>query len=151
MSAFDGKTASVSFEIQPPSFSGSHTWVTLGMMRTKSIGGTWDVADSTADSTPNSATTGLATRRSFTFSGDGVSYDDTAYHQRTLKNHFFNPGSSTGNRPEVWFKIEYPSGESFIGPFNITSWKDDAPEKDVATWSIEAASNGLVTYDDGVA
>ena len=150
MASFDGKTAALSFSIQPRTFSGTHTWVTLGMMRTKSIGGTWDVADDTADSTPNSAKTGLATRRSFTFSGDCVSYDDAAHNQRTLKNHFHNPGSVTGNRPEVWFKLEMLSGESYTGPFNITSLNEDAPEADVMTWSIEAASNGLVTYDDGI-
>jgi len=151
MSAHDGKTAALSFSIQPPEFSGSHTWVAVGMLRTKSMEGTWDTADSTADSTPNSAKTVLATRRSFSFSGDGVSYDDAAYHQRTLKNHFHNPGSTTGNRPEIWFKLAFASGESYIGPFVITTLSEDAPEADVCTWSIAATSNGLVTYDDGVA
>jgi hypothetical protein len=55
------------------------------------------------------------------FSGDGVSYDDAAYHQRTLKNHFHNPGSTTGNRPEIWFKLAFASGETYTGPFVIKS------------------------------
>ena len=92
-----------------------------------------------------------ATRRSFSFSGDGVSYDDAAYNQRTLQNHFFNPGTVTQNQPKAWFKLAYPSGETFIGAFMITSWSDESPEADVQTWSIEATSNGNVVYDDGVA
>lgn len=152
MSAHDGKTAIVSFSIQPETATaGTLVWTALGMMRTKSIGGTWETADSTADSTANSATTVIATRRSFSFSGDGVSYDDAAYNQRTLKSHFFAPGVTTQGQPKAWFKLAYESGETFIGPFMITSWSDESPEKDVQTWSIEATSNGNVVYDDGVA
>jgi predicted secreted protein len=146
MSAYDGKTCAVSFAIAPETAAVPTVWTTLGMMRTKSISGTWDTADSTADSTPNSAKTAIATRKSFSFSGDGVSYDDAAYNQRTLKSQFFNPGSTTQNQPKAWFKLAYASGESFIGPFMMTSWKDDSPEADVQTWSIEAASNGNVVY-----
>ena len=152
MSAYDGKNAIVSFSIQPETATpGTLVWTTLGMMRTKSLGGTWETASSTADSTADSASTVIATRRSFSFSGDGVSYDDAAYNQRTLKNHFFNPGTVTQNQPKAWFKLAYPSGESFIGAFMITSWSDESPEADVQTWSIEATSNGNVVYDDGVA
>ena len=151
MSAFDGKNAAVSYSIQPETFSGTHTWSALGMMRTKSLKGTWETADSTADSTANSATTLLATRRSFSFSGDGVAYDDAAYNQLALKTQFFAPGSTTQNMPKAWIKIVYPSGETFTGPFMITSFNSDTSDKDVATWSIEATSNGNVVYDDGVA
>jgi hypothetical protein len=149
MSAYDGKTCAVSFSATAEGTTPT-VWTTLGMMRTKSIAGTWDTAGSTADSTADSAKTVIATRRSFTFSGDGVSYDDAAYNQRTLKNHFYNPGVTTSNQPKAWFKLTFASGESFIGPFMITSWTDDAPEADVMTWSIEAVSNGNVVYDDGV-
>ena len=145
MSAYDGKTCAVSFSATAEGTLPT-VWTTLGMMRTKSISGTWDTADSTADSTPNSAKTSIATRKSLSFSGDGVSYDDAAYNQRTLKSQFFNPSSTTQNQPKVWFKLVYASGESFTGPFMMTSWKDDSPEADVQTWSIEAASNGNVVY-----
>jgi predicted secreted protein len=151
MASFDGKTAALSFSIQPPEFSGTHTWLPLGMMRTKDFEFTTDTVDTTADSTANSAKTVLATRRSASFSGDGVSYDDAAYNQRTLKNHYHNPGSVTGNRPEIWFKLAYASGESYTGPFVITSLSQAAPEADVCTFSLSATSNGHVAYDDGIA
>ena len=151
MSAYDGKTCAVSFAIAPETAAVPTVWTTLGMMRTKSISGTWDTADSTADSTPNSSKTAIATRKSFSFSGDGVSYDDAAYNQRTLKDQFHNPGATTQNQPKVWIKMAFASGESFTGPFLMTSWKDDAPEADVCTWSLEAQANGNVVYDNGIA
>lgn len=146
MSAYDGKNCLISFAIAPETAAVPTVWTTLGMMRTKSIAGTWDTADTTADSTADSAKTVIATRRSFSFSGDGVSYDDAAYNQKVLKNHFFNPGIITQNQPKAWIKMTYPSGEKFTGPFVITSWTDDAPEADVMTWSIEATSNGNTVY-----
>lgn len=145
MSAYDGKACAVSFSLTPEGTTPT-AWTTLGMMRTKSMAGTWDTADTTADSTADSAKTVIATRRSFSFSGDGVSYDDAAYNQKVLKNHFFNPGVATQNQPKAWFRLVYPSGEKFTGPFMITGWTDDAPEADAMTWSIEATSNGNTVY-----
>ena len=147
MSAHDGKTCAVSFAIQPETAAvAGLSWTTLGMMKTKSLKGDWATADTTADSTPDSATTVIATRRTFSFSGDGVSYDDAAYNQKVLKAQFFNPGVATQNQPKAWFKLAYESGESFIGPFMVTSWGDDSPEADVQTWSIEATGNGNIVY-----
>lgn len=147
MSAHDGKTCAVSFSIQPETATpGTLVWTTLGMMKTKSLKVAWDTADSTADSTPNAAKTAIATRKSVTFSGDGVSYDDAAYNQRTLKSHINNPGATTQNQPKAWIKMAFESGETYIGPYIITSLSVDTPEADVETWSIEATSNGNVAY-----
>ncbi len=146
MSAYDGKNCIVKFAIAPETAAVPTTWTTLGMMRTKSMAGTWDTADSTADSTPDSAKTVIATRRSSSFSGDGVSYDDAVHNQKALKSQFYNPGVATQNQPKAWFQLTYPSGEKFTGPFMITSWTDDAPEADVGTWSLEAVSNGNTVY-----
>jgi hypothetical protein len=33
-------------------------------------------------------------------------------------------------------------------PFLVTSWQDESPHDDVATWSIEASSAGLVDVRD---
>ena len=152
MSAYDGKTAAVSFSIAASTATvGTLTWLTLGMMRTKSIKSTWDNADSTADSTPDSGKTAIATRLGHSFSGDGVSYDDAIHNQRALKNQFYNPSATTSGQPEAWFKIEYESGEVFTGYYLMNSWSDDSPEADVQTWSIEATCQGKLTYDDGVA
>lgn len=147
MSAHDGKTCAVSFSIQPETAApGTLVWTTLGMMKTKSLKVAWDTADSTADSTPDAAKTAIATRKSVTFSGDGVSYDDAAYNQRTLKSHINNPGATTQNQPKAWIKMAFESGETYIGPYIITSLSVDTPEADVETWSIEATSNGNVAY-----
>ena len=147
MSAHDGKTCAVSFSIQPETATpGALAWATLGMMKTKSLKVAWDTADSTADSTPNAAKTAIATRKSVTFSGDGVSYDDAAYNQRTLKAHINAPGVTTQYQPKAWIKMAFESGETYIGPFQITSLSVDTPDADVETWSIEATSNGNVAY-----
>lgn len=147
MSAHDGKTCAVSFSIQPETATpGTLVWTTLGMMKTKSLKVAWDTADSTADSTPDAAKTAIATRKSVTFSGDGVSYDDAAYNQRTLKAHINNPGTTTQNQPKAWIRMAFESGETYIGPYIITSLSVDTPEADVETWSIEATSNGNVAY-----
>jgi len=147
MSAHDGKTCAVSFSIQPETATpGALVWTTLGMMKTKSMKIAWDTADSTADSTPLAAKTALATRKSVTFSGDGVSYDDAAYNQRVLKAHINSPGVTTQYQPKVWVKLAYESGETYVGPYIITSLSVDSPEADVETWSIEATSNGNVAY-----
>ncbi len=147
MSAHDGKTCAVSFSLQPETATpGALVWTTLGMMKTKSMKTAWDTADTTADSTPGSNKSALATRKSVTFSGDGVSYDDAAYNQRVLKGHINNPGVATQYQPKAWLKLVYESGASYVGPFIITSLSEDSPEADAETWSIEATSNGAIAY-----
>jgi len=147
MSAHDGKTCAVSFSIQPETATaGSLVWTTLGMLKTKSMKIAWETADTTADSTPNAAKTAIATRKSVTFSGDGVSYDDAAYNQKVLKAHVNTPGVITQYQPKAWIKLAYESGATYIGPFMITSLSEDSPESDAETWSIEATSNGNVAY-----
>ena len=151
MSAHDGKTCAVSFSIAAKTaIVGTLVWSTLGMMKTKSLKATWDTADTTADSTPDSGKTAIATRLSSSFSGDGVSYDDAVHNQLTLKGQFHNPAVATSGQPEAWFKLVYASGESFIGYFLMSSWSDDAPEADAITWSMEAACQGKLTYDNGL-
>lgn len=151
MSTHDGKTCAVSFSLQPETATpGTLVWSVLGMMRTKSLKLAWDTADTTADSTPDSAKSAIATRKSVTFSGDGVSYDDAAYNQRMLKAHINLPGSITQNQPKAWIKMAFASGETYIGPYIITSLSVDSPEADAETWSIEATSNGPVAYVSGI-
>lgn len=147
MSAYNGTDCAVSFAIAPESAAvGGLVWSSLGMMKTKSLKTTWDTADTTADKTANAGKTAIATRLATSFSGDGVSYDDAVYNQRALKSQFFNPGVSTQNQPKAWFKLEFPSGEKFIGPYLMTSWSDDQPDADAGTWSLEAQINGRVAY-----
>jgi len=145
MSTYDGKNCVVSFAIVDEATTPS-SYTTLGMMKTKSLKIAWASKETTADSTEDSATTMMATRKTITFSGTGVAYDDTAYNQRTLKTQVNHPGSGTQYQPKAWFKLEFPSGESYVGPFIITGMSSDSPEADVGTWSLDATSNGDVTY-----
>ena len=117
----------------------------LGMMRGKSIKTSWDTVDTTADDSPGFTKTSLVTFKNVEFSGDGVSYDDAVYNQETLEAHVVSPGPTTQNQPKVWFKLTYPSGKVYSGPFIVSEWSNDSPYSDAATWSISASSNGLVT------
>ena len=117
----------------------------LGMMRGKSIKTSWDTVDTTADDSPGFTKTSLVTFKNVEFSGDGVSYDDAVYNQEILEAHVVSPGIATQNQPKVWFKLTYPSGKIYSGPFIVSEWSNDSPYSDAATWSISASSNGLVT------
>lgn len=123
----------------------SLTYQNLGMMRGKSIKTSWDTADTTADDSPDFTKTALVTFKNVEFSGDGVSYDDAVFNQRTLEAHVVSPGSATANQPKVWFKLTYPDGAVYEGPFIVSEWSNDSPYSDAATWSITAMSNGQVT------
>lgn len=122
----------------------------LGMMRAKSLNTTWDTVDTTADKSPNFTKTSLVTFKNVEFSGDGVSYDDDVHNQEALEQHVVSPPVETGNQPKVWFKITYPSGKVYEGPFIVSSWSNDSPYANEATWSMSAASNGDVTLTPAV-
>lgn len=122
------------------------TWKTLGMMRGKSMSTSWDTADTTADSSPDYTKTALVTFKNQEFSGDGVAYDDDAYNQEELEAHVVSPGVGTGSQPKAWFRLTYPSGKKYTGPFIISEWSNDSPYSDAATWSITAQSNGEVVF-----
>ena len=117
----------------------------LGMMRGKSIKTSWDTVDTTADDSPGFTKTSLVTFKNVEFSGDGVSYDDAIYNQEVLEAHVVSPGPATQNQPKVWFKLTYPSGKVYSGPFIVSESSNDSTYSDAATWSISASSNGLVT------
>lgn len=122
----------------------SLTYLNLGMMRGKSIKTSWDTADTTADDSADFQKTSLVTFKNCEFSGDGVSYDDAVFNQETLEAHVVSPGSATANQPKVWFKLTYPSGKIYEGPFIVSEWANESPYSDAATWSITAMSNGEV-------
>jgi predicted secreted protein len=146
MGAHVGRDVQVEFAIAAEdAIEAGLTWKTLGMMRGKSLNTSWDTADTTADDSPNATKPALATFRNVEFSGDGVSYDDAVHNQEDLEAHVANP-SATGGHPKAWFRITYPSGKKYTGPFMITEWANDSPYSDTATWSIAATSNGAVTF-----
>lgn len=149
MGAHVGRDVTVEFAIAAEdAVEASLTWLALGMMRGKSVKTTWDTADTTADDSPSFTKTSLVTFKNVEFSGDGVSYDDAVHNQETLEAHVVSP-SGAGAQPKVWFRLTYPSGKTYVGPFIVTEWSNDSPYSDAATWSISAASNGDVVLTPG--
>ena len=120
------------------------TFKRLGMMRTKDWEVQWDDVDTTGDTSPDFTRTALVTFKSINFSGDGVSYEDTAQNQSELEGHVFSPGAATGNQPKAWLQIEFPDFV-YVGPFIFTQFSRSAPYDDAVTWSTAAKSNGQVT------
>lgn len=119
------------------------TFKRLGMMRTKDWEVQWDDVDTTGDTSPSFTRTALVTFKSINFSGDGVSYADTAQNQAELEGHVFSPGLATLQQPKAWLKIEFPDF-TYTGPFLFTSFSRSAPFDDAVTWSTSAKSNGAV-------
>ena len=151
MGAYVGRDVLVDFAIADEDANpASLTWLNLGMMRGKSIKTSWDTADTTADDSPDFTKTSLVTFKAVEFSGDGVSYDDAVFNQETLEAHVVSPGTATLNQPKAWFRLTYPGGKTYIGPFIVSEWSNDSPYSDAATWKITAMSNGQVTLTPGV-
>lgn len=146
MGAYVGRDVKVEFalkdETQKP-VAGDYK--VLGMIRAKDLNTTWDTVDTAADKSPNFTKTSLVRFKNVEFSGDGVSYDDEVHNQEVLEQHVVSPPAATGYQPMVWFKITYPSGKVYEGPFIVSNWSNDSPYANEATWSMSAASNGDVT------
>lgn len=147
MPAFTGRDVIAEFAIADELATvGSLSWLRLGMMRAKNISTNWDTADTTADQSPGFTRTSLVTFKAVEFSGDGVSYDDAAYNQKALNAHVVSPGSATANQPKAWFRLTFPDGSTYVGPFIVTSWESTNPYDTECTWSITANSNGDVVF-----
>lgn len=150
MGAYVGRDVMVEFAIADEDANPAGlTWLNLGMMRGKSVKTSWDTADTTADDSPDFTKTKLVTFKDVEFSGDGVSYDDAVYNQETLESHVVSPGSATLNQPKAWFRLTYPGGKMYTGPFIVSEWSNDSPYADASTWKITASSNGQVTLTPG--
>jgi len=147
MGAFVGRDVVLEFAIAAEDATlASLSFSTLGMMRGKSMKTNWDDVDTTADDSPDYTKTSLVTFKMVEFSGDGVSYTDTAYNQNTLRAHVISPGSGTGNQPKAWLRMTDPDGSVYVGPFIITEWADERGHASESTWSLSAKSNGSVTF-----
>ncbi|HHS0991127.1 TPA: phage tail tube protein [Salmonella enterica subsp. enterica] len=146
--AFTGRDVVVYYAIGCPESQPSNgDYKRLGMMRGKTVSAEWDTADATADMSAAYTQENLVTYKNISFSGDGVTRKEDVYAQNALKRHVYNPPAETSNQPYVWFKIISPN-DITEGPFMVTSWQDEAPHDDVATWSIEASSAGSVDVRD---
>ncbi|MCK7562538.1 phage tail tube protein [Citrobacter koseri] len=146
--AFTGRDVVVYYAIGcPESQPANGDYKRLGMMRGKTTGAEWETADATADMSAAFTQENLVTYKNISFSGDGVTRKEDVYAQNALKRHVYNPPAETSNQPYVWLKIISPN-DITEGPFMVTSWQDEAPHDDVATWSIEASSAGSVDVRD---
>ncbi|EBK1870995.1 hypothetical protein T022_001011 [Salmonella enterica subsp. enterica serovar Tennessee] len=146
--AFTGRDVVVYYAIGCPEVQpAANQYRRLGMMRGKTTGVEWDTADATADQSAAYTQENLVTYKNVSFSGDGVTRKEDAYAQNALKRHVYNPPAATSSQPYVWFKIISPN-DITEGPFLVTSWEDESPHDDVATWSLEASSAGLVDVRD---
>jgi len=148
MSAFSGRDVIAEFAIAKEDATiGSLAWQRLGMVRSKKGPSVkWDDADTTADMSPQFTKTSLVTFKEIEFGGDGVSYSDAVYNQKTLKAHVANPGVATDYQPKVWWRITELDGSQWVGPFLMLSWESDAPYDGPATFSFASKSNGAVIY-----
>ena len=119
----------------------------LGMMRGKTMEVSWDNADATGDMSAEHTKETLVTYKNVTFSGDGVSRKEAVYNQKEVKRHAYNPSDATNGQPYIWLKFITPIDVT-EGCFTITSWSDESPHDDVATWSTECSSTGVVEVRD---
>lgn len=144
---FVGKNVAVEYAIADETATpGSLTRTRLGAMRGKSLEGTWDTVDVTADTSAGNSKEMLATFFGMTFSGDGVSHGETITGQKALLSHFMNPGSGTQYQPKLWLWLTEPDGSVTNGAFMLTKFGKEHPYSDAGTWSIEATSIGPCTY-----
>jgi predicted secreted protein len=146
MTAYTGRDVLIEFAIGDENANPAGlTFKTLGMMRGKGMKVAWDTVDTTADQSPQFTKTSLVTFKSVEFSGDGVSRTEAIYNQAELKQHVYNPGSTTGNQPKAWIRQTAPDGVT-QGPFLFSEFSNDNPYSDAATWSVTASSNGAVVF-----
>ncbi|NDJ59451.1 hypothetical protein GWD52_21190 [Enterobacteriaceae bacterium 4M9] len=146
--AFTGRDVAVFYAIAcPEAQPADGDYKRLGMMRGKTTGVEWETADATADQSADYTQENITTYKSVSFSGDGVSRKEAVYGQAEIKRHVYSPSAETSNQPYVWLKIVSPF-DITEGPFLISSWEDESPHDDVATWSIDASSAGRVDVRD---
>jgi predicted secreted protein len=144
---FVGRSVAVEFSLADETATvGSLTWTRLGAMRGKTLSGTWDSVDGTADTSPGNSKEMLTTFFGMEFSGDGVAYGETVSGQKALRAHFMSPPSGTQYQPKAWLRITEPDGSVTVGPFMVGEFSAEFPHADVATWSLKATSNGACTY-----
>lgn len=133
-----------------PSFS----WTPFASLRTKEFNLTWDTADASSDSSPNSLRENLATFQTLEISGDGVAKQATAVGEvsafTTLTKHVVRPGAAFSNQPVAWLRITFPD-LTFIAYMLITDLSRSATYDDVVTFSFTAVAAssdlGLIVED----
>ncbi|WP_110708502.1 phage tail tube protein [Salinicola sp. CR57] len=121
-------------------------WLTLGAMRGKEWGAEWQTTDATTDDSPNMTQENLVTYKQSDISFDGLATKDTTKNVDALEDFVNDPagnGSATGY-PTIWLRISVPRGDSqlrtYTGTALLTSFRNNAPHDDVASWTMEGNS-----------
>ena len=129
-------------------------WIPFASLRTKEFNLTWDTADATSDSSPNSLRENLATFKTLEISGDGVAKQATLAGEVStftqLTKHVANPGPEFSDQPVVWLRMTFPD-LTFIAYMLVSDISRSAAFDDVVTFSFtaQAASSdfGLIVLD----
>jgi len=147
MTAHVGRDVQVEFAIADENaIEASLVYQVLGMVRGKSVSNKWDDVDTTADKSPDYTKTSLVTFKGVELSLDGVAYDDDVHNQGLIESLVAQPPASTNYQPKAWFRLTYPNGKKYSGPFLVTSWDNDDPYDNAGTWKLTAKSNGAITF-----
>lgn len=150
MPASVGRDVLLEFALAPETASvGSLAWLIAGMLRDKSIDISWDTTDTTADKSAAFTKSSLVTFKTVEISATGVAYNDAVHNQQTLEALVASPGAGTGFQPKAWFRLTYPNGKTYVGPFIVNKWKNDSPHADAVTFTFSAMSNGNVVMTPG--
>lgn len=144
---FVGRLLAVEYAIADETATPSGlTRTRMGAMRGKSLTGTWDTVDATADTSAGNSKEMLTTFFGMEFSGDGVWHGEIVDGLKALRAHFMSPPIATQYTPKVWLWLTEPDGSVVSGNFIITEFGFEGPHADVATWSLSSTSNGPCTY-----
>lgn len=121
-------------------------WLVIGAMRGKEWGAEWQTTDATTDDSPNLTQENLVTYKSSDISFDGLATKDTTKNVDALEEYVNDPsgnGSPTGY-PNIWLRITVPRGDNqlrtYTGTALLTSFRNNAPHDDVASWTLEGNS-----------
>lgn len=120
----------------------SLTFKRLGMLRTKSLGRSWDTVDTTGDTNDDFTRTSLVTFGEFTVTGDAVFDDAASENQTEFIDHVHFPPAITQYTPKVWLQLTRQDGVVRRGPFIVPTCNESANYDAEMTWDFEAKSNG---------
>lgn len=141
-----GREVVVEFALTDPTAeTNPGTWMTLGAARGKEWGAEWQTTDATTDDSPELTQENLVTYKSSDISFDGLATKDTTKNVDLLEEYVNAPadnGSETGY-PTVYLRITVPRTDSlrtYTGTALLTSFRNNAPHDDVASWTLEGNS-----------
>lgn len=140
-----GREAVVEYATTDPG-SDPSLWQALGAMRGKEWGAEWQTADATTDDSPELTMENLPTFKTSDISFDGLATKDTTKNVDALEDFVNDPvgnGSETGY-PNIYLRITVPreNGDlrTYTGTALLTSFRNNAPHDDVASWTLEGNS-----------